>query len=142
LDVACPVFELLCRIAVAQAQYEGRELRAAMANFQQVYGIGRAVGNRLMSFTGLMAYAHVALDSGRHRRSGLWCLREALAMGEARNYTSYLLWRPHATRLPAHTHPRALTLMGRDAIGAARLALAAQDRDARTVSREQGRCCD
>ncbi|HUP94974.1 MAG TPA: BTAD domain-containing putative transcriptional regulator [Burkholderiales bacterium] len=96
IEVGCPVFELLCRIAAAQAQYEGRELRASMANFQQVYGIGRAVGNRLMSFTGLMAYAHVALESGRHRRSGLWCLREALAMGKPRNYTSYLLWRPQA----------------------------------------------
>jgi LuxR family transcriptional regulator, maltose regulon positive regulatory protein len=96
IEVGCPVFEMLSRIAAAQAQYEGRELRASMANFQQVYGLGRAVGNRLMSFTGLMAYAHVALDSGRHKRSGLWCLREALALGKPRNYTSYLLWRPQA----------------------------------------------
>ena len=94
VEVGCPVFEVLCRIAAAHVQYQGGEYRAAMANFQQVYDTARHIRNHLLEYTGLMAYAYLALHSGRRPRSGLWSLRRALALGKPRNYSAYLLWRP------------------------------------------------
>ena len=94
VEVGCPVFEVLCRVASAHVQYQGGDYRAAMANFQQVYDIARRIRNHLLEYTGLMAYAYVALHSGRRPRSGLWSLRRALAVGNPRNYTAFLLWRP------------------------------------------------
>jgi LuxR family maltose regulon positive regulatory protein len=94
VEVGCPVFEVLCRIASAHVQYEGGEQRAAMAQFQQVYDTAKRIRNHLLEFTGLMAYAYVALEGGRRPRSGMWALRQALAVAKPRNYTSFLLWRP------------------------------------------------
>lgn len=94
IEVGCPVFEVLCRIASAQVHYEGGEQRAAWMHFQQVYDISRRIRNHLLEFTGLMAYAHVALDSGRRPRSGARALRYALEIAKPRNYTCHLLWRP------------------------------------------------
>ena len=94
IEVGCPVFEVLCRIASANALYEAKEQRAAFDQFQQVYGIARHIRNHLLEFTGLMNYAYPALDSGRRPRSGMRALRQALAVGKPRNYLSFLLWRP------------------------------------------------
>jgi LuxR family maltose regulon positive regulatory protein len=94
IEVGCPVFEVLCRIAAAHAHYEGGEQRAAWIHFQQVYDISRRIRNHLLEFTGLMAYAYVALDSGRRPRSGARALRYALEIAKPRNYLGFLLWRP------------------------------------------------
>lgn len=94
IEVGCPVFEALCRMASAQVQYAGGDLRGALASFQRVYDLARPIRNHLLEFTGLMAYAHIALDSGRRPRSGMRALRQALQIAKPRNYLSHLLWLP------------------------------------------------
>jgi LuxR family maltose regulon positive regulatory protein len=94
IEVGCPVFEVLCRIASAHVHYESMEPRAVWLQFQQVYDTTRHIRNHLLEFSGLMSYAYVALDSGRRPRSGLRALRQALALGKPRNYVSFPLWRP------------------------------------------------
>ena len=96
IEVGCPVFEVLCRIASAHVLYEAGDVRGAFSHFQHVYDIARPIGNHLIEFTGLMSYAFVALDSGRRPRSGMWSLRQALAVGKPRNFASHLLWRPES----------------------------------------------
>lgn len=96
IEVGCPVFEVLCRIASANVLYEAREQRATFDQFQQVYGIARHIRNHLLEFTGLMNYAYPALDSGRRPRSGMRALRQALAIAKPRNYLSFALYRPQA----------------------------------------------
>jgi hypothetical protein len=96
IEVGCPVFEVLCRIASANVLYEAKEQRAAFDQFQQVYGIARHIRNHLIEFTGLMNYAYPALDSGRRPRSGMRALRQALVIAKPRNYLSFALWRPQA----------------------------------------------
>jgi len=96
VEVGCPVFEALCRMASAQVQYAGKDLRGALTSFQRVYDIARPIRNHLLEFTGLLCYAHVALDSGRRPRSGMRALRQALEVGKPRNYLSHLLWTPES----------------------------------------------
>ena len=94
IEVGCPVFEVMCRTASAHVHYEEREPRATWLQFQQVYDTTRHIRNHLLEFSGLLAYAYVALDSGRRPRSGMRALRQALAVGKPRNYLSFPLWRP------------------------------------------------
>jgi DNA-binding SARP family transcriptional activator len=94
IEVGCPVFEVLCRIAAAQVLYEGGESRAAWLQFQQIYDTARRIRNHLLEYTGLLSYAYVALDSGRRPRSGMRALQQALAVGKPRNYVCFPLWRP------------------------------------------------
>ncbi|MGH8678566.1 MAG: hypothetical protein ACREUQ_09480, partial [Burkholderiales bacterium] len=94
IEVGIPVFEVLCRIASAYVHYQAKELQAVLAQFQRVYDIARHIHNRVLEFTGLMAYAYVALDSGRRTRSGIRALKQALAVGKPRNYLTYPLWLP------------------------------------------------
>ena len=96
VEVGCPYFEVLCRLASALVLYESGERSNAMAQFQQLYDLGRVMNNRLLEYTGWMCYAQVALEDGRRRRSGLWALREALRIGKPRNYSAFTLWRPEA----------------------------------------------
>jgi ATP/maltotriose-dependent transcriptional regulator MalT/DNA-binding SARP family transcriptional activator len=94
VEVGCPYFEVLCRLATAHVLYESGEHSNAMAQFQQIYDLGRSMNNRLLEYTGWMCYAQVALEDGRRKRSGLWALREALKIGKPRNYSAFTLWRP------------------------------------------------
>ncbi len=94
IDVGCPVFEVMCRIASAHVHYEGGEPRAAWLQLQQVYDTARHIRNYLLEFSALLCYAYVALDSGRRPRSGMRALRQAFAEGKPRNYLSFPLWRP------------------------------------------------
>jgi ATP/maltotriose-dependent transcriptional regulator MalT/DNA-binding SARP family transcriptional activator len=96
VEVGCQYFEVLCRLATAHVLYESGERSNALAQFQQIYDLGRVMKNRLLDFTGLMGYAQIALDDRRRRRSGLWALRQALVVGKPRNYATFTLWRPDA----------------------------------------------
>jgi LuxR family maltose regulon positive regulatory protein len=96
IEVGCPVFEALCRMAAAHVQYRGNDVRGALASFQHVYDIARPIRNHLLEFTGLMCYAYVALDSGRRPRSGMRALRQALEVAKPRSYLSHLLWLPES----------------------------------------------
>ena len=94
IEVGCPVFEVMCRTASAHVHYECQEPHAAWLQFQQVYDTTRRIRNHLLEFSGLLAYAYIALDSGRRPHSGMRSLRQALAVGKPRNYLSFPLWRP------------------------------------------------
>ena len=102
-EVGCPTYLFLCHLASAQVFFQGGEERKALAHLQQVYDIARPIHSHLIQFTGLMNYAYVVLDGGRRPRSGLRALRYSLEMGKARNFTSFLLWRPDLlARLCSH----------------------------------------
>jgi len=94
IEVGCPFFEVLCRLAAAQVLYESGERSNAMAQIRHALDVGRVINNRLLEFTGLMSYAQIALEDKLRRRSGLWALREALKIGKPRNYSAFTLWRP------------------------------------------------
>lgn len=111
VEVGCPYFEVLCRLAAAEVLYEGGERTNAMAQFQQAYDLGRPIRNHLLEFTGLMSYARIALEDKRRRRSGLLALRQALTVGKPRNFVTFTLWRPDplarlmSRALEAHIEP-------------------------------------
>jgi len=94
IEVGCPVFEVLCRIASAQVHHAVGEMPPAWLQFQQVYDTARHIRNHLLEYTGLLCYAHLALHSGRRPRSGMRALQRALALGKPRNYVSFPLWQP------------------------------------------------
>ena len=94
IELGSPHFEALCRMAAAHVLHEAGDLRSALAHFQRVYDTARNIPNHLLDFTGLMMYAHVALESGKRPRSGLRALKLALEIAKPRNYLSFLLWRP------------------------------------------------
>ncbi len=94
IEVGCPVFEVMCRIASAHVYYESGESRAAWLQLQQVYETARHIRNHFLEFSGLLCFAYVALDSGRRPRSGMRALRQAFVLGKPRNYLSFPLWRP------------------------------------------------
>lgn len=94
IEVGCPVFEALCRIASAQVHHAVGEMPSAWLQFQQVYDSVRHIRNHLLEFTGLLAYAHIALESGRRPSSGMRALHRALVLGKPRNYVSFPLWQP------------------------------------------------
>jgi len=96
VEVGCPYFEVLCRLAAAQVLYESGERSNAMAQIRHALDVGRVIKNRLLEFTGLMSYAQIALEDKLRKRSGLWALREALKIGKPRNYSAFTLWRPEA----------------------------------------------
>ena len=100
VEVGCPYFEVLCRLAAAQVLYESGENSNAMAQIRHAFDLGRVIKNRLLEFTGLMSYAQIVLEDKRRRRSGLRALRQALTVGKPRNYSAFTLWRPdHLARL-------------------------------------------
>lgn len=94
IEVGCPVFEVLCRIASAQVHHAVGEMPPAWLQFRQVYDTARRIRNHLLEYTGLLCYAHLALASGRRPRSGMRALQRALALGKPRNYVSFPLWQP------------------------------------------------
>jgi DNA-binding SARP family transcriptional activator len=94
IEVGCPVFEVLCRVASALVYYASSEPRSAWLQFQQIYDTARRINNHFLEVSALLAYAYVALDSERRPRSGIRALRQALAVGKPRNYLSFPLWRP------------------------------------------------
>jgi ATP/maltotriose-dependent transcriptional regulator MalT/DNA-binding SARP family transcriptional activator len=94
IEVGTPYFEAMCNMAAAHVLHESGAMRNVLAHFKRVHEIARRIPNHLLEFTGLMAYAYVALESGRRSRWGLRALRLALEVGKPRNYLSFLLWRP------------------------------------------------
>ena len=103
IEVGCPFWEVLCRLAAAQVQYECGEDKRASRQLQQVHHLARRMAkNRLIEFMTLLGYAQLAIEHGRSR-SGLKALGYALALGRKSGYQHFLWWRPAAVvRLLAH----------------------------------------
>ncbi len=102
IEVGCPYFEVLCRLALAEALAECGDERKCIAHLQQLRPLVEAINNRHLEFTCLVGVGRLALDHGR-QRPGLNALRRGLALGREYGYTHFLWWRPAAmARVCAH----------------------------------------
>lgn len=95
VEVGCPYFEALCRLALAEILAECGDERKCIAQLQQLRPLVEAIDNRHLEFTCLMAFGRLALEHGR-QRPGLNSLRRGLALGREYGYEHFLWWRPQA----------------------------------------------
>ena len=93
VEVGCPYFEALCRLAMAEILAECGDERKSIAHLQQLREIVEKINNRHLEFTCLLGFARLALEHGR-TRTGLTALRRGLALGREYGYTHFLWWRP------------------------------------------------
>lgn len=95
VEVGCPYFEALCRLALAEILAECGDERKCVAQLQQLRPLVEAINNRHLEFTCLMAFGRLAIEHGR-QRPGLNSLRRGLALGREYGYEHFLWWRPSA----------------------------------------------
>jgi ATP/maltotriose-dependent transcriptional regulator MalT/DNA-binding SARP family transcriptional activator len=95
VEVGCPYFEVLCRLALAEMLAECGDERKSIAQLQQLRPIVEAIDNRHLGFTCLVVFGRLALEHGR-QRPGLRALGRGLALGREYGYTHFLWWRPAA----------------------------------------------
>jgi DNA-binding SARP family transcriptional activator len=93
IEVGCPLFEVLCRLALAEILAECGDERKCIAHLQTLRDIVRAIDNRHLEFTCLIGLAQIALAHGR-QRTGLTALRRGLQLGREYGYSHFLWWRP------------------------------------------------
>ena len=79
IEVGCPMFEVLCRLALAEILAECGDERKCVANLQTLRSIAQGIDNRHLEFTGLVVFAQIALGHG-HERTGLAALRRGLEL--------------------------------------------------------------
>jgi len=102
IEVGCPYFEVLCRLALAEVLAECGDERKSIAHLQELRPLVEAINNRHLEFTCLAIFGRLALDHGR-QRAGQNALRRGLALGREYGYTHFLWWRPGAmARACAH----------------------------------------
>ena len=86
-------FQVICEISLAQVLLQCGDTGKAVTYLKRVrHNVGR-IKNRLLEFTGLMAYSHCALELGR-TQSGLNALKAALSLGREKGYSHFLWWQP------------------------------------------------
>ncbi len=95
IEVGCPYFEALCRLAMAEILVECGDERKSIAHLQQLRAIVENINNRHLEFTCLIGFGRLAFERGR-TRIGLVALRRGLALGREYGYTHFLWWRPAA----------------------------------------------
>ena len=95
IEVGCPLFEALCRLALAEILAECGDERKCIAHLQALRDIARRIDNAHLEFTCLAGFAQIALERGR-QRPGLNALRRALELGRQYGYAHFLWWRPAA----------------------------------------------
>lgn len=95
VEVGCPYFEVLCRLALAEALAECGDERKCVAHLRQLRRLVEAIDNHHLEFTCLLGFGRLALEHGR-RRPGLNALRRGLALGREYDYAHFLWWRPEA----------------------------------------------
>ena len=95
IEVGCPFFEAICRLALAQALFECGDKRKCIAQLQQLRAIVGGIDNRLLEFACLVGFADLALRHGRVR-AGLRALRNGLSIGKRFGYQHFLWWWPAA----------------------------------------------
>ncbi len=93
VESACPCYEMLCRIAIAQVLSDLGEGEEAISHLSKVRSQWRLIPNPWLEFHERMAFTHVALRHGRGRQ-GLAGLRRALEIGRDNGFTHLLWWRP------------------------------------------------
>ena len=95
VEVGCPYFEVLCRLALAEILAECGDERKCAAHLHALRDIARDIDNRHLEFTCLIGFAQIALEHGR-QRPGLNALRRGLELGRQFGYAHFLWWRPAA----------------------------------------------
>jgi len=95
IEVGCPLFEVLCRTALAEILAECGDERKCVAHLQTLRGLVEGIDNRHLEFTCLIGFAQIALAHGR-QRTGLAALRRGLQLGREYGYSHFLWWRPAA----------------------------------------------
>jgi hypothetical protein len=95
IEVGCPYFEVLCRLALAAILADCGDQRKCVAHLQTLRGIVRGIDNRFLEFTCLIGFAQIAIDHGRSR-PGYNALRRGLELGRQYGYAHFLGWRPNA----------------------------------------------
>lgn len=95
IEVGCPLFEVLCRLALAGILAECGDLRRCTSHLQTLRAVARGIDNRHLEFTCLIGFAQIALAHG-HERTGLTGLRRGLELGREYGYFHFLWWQPSA----------------------------------------------
>jgi LuxR family transcriptional regulator, maltose regulon positive regulatory protein len=93
VEVGCPYFEALCRLALAQVLFECGDERKCIAQLLKTRAIARQIPNRHLEYACLLGFADMALQHGRVR-PGLHALRRGLELGREYGYHHFLWWRP------------------------------------------------
>jgi LuxR family maltose regulon positive regulatory protein len=93
IDVGCPHFEVLCRLALAQVLFHYGDERKILHHLREVHRIARKIPNKLLEFMCLLGYAQLALAHTR-KRSGRNALRYALALGREHGFMHFVWWQP------------------------------------------------
>ena len=91
IEVGCPYFEVLCRLALARVLADCNDERKCAAQLRQMRDIVAAIDNRHLEFACLTVFAGMALEHGRPR-SGLNALRRAFALGREYGYDHFQWW--------------------------------------------------
>ena len=95
IEVGCPLYEVLCRLALAEILADCGDERKCVAHLQTLRGIARGIDNHHLEFACLVGFAQIALGHGRSR-TGLAALRRGLELGREYGYAHFLWWRPAA----------------------------------------------
>ena len=95
IEVGCPLFEVLCRLSLAEILVECGDERKCIAHLQAMRDIARRIDNAHLEFTCLLGFAQIALAHNR-QRPGVNALRRALQLGRQYGYEHFLGWRPAA----------------------------------------------
>jgi ATP/maltotriose-dependent transcriptional regulator MalT len=92
IEVGCPFFEVLCRLALAEILAECGDERKCVAHLHALRSIVRGIDNAHLEFTCLIGFAQIALEHGR-TRPGMNALRRGLEIGRQYGYAHFLWWR-------------------------------------------------
>jgi ATP/maltotriose-dependent transcriptional regulator MalT len=95
VEVGCPYFEVLCRLALAEILADCGDERKCVAHLHALRSIVRRIGNGHLEFTCLIGFAQIAMQHGRSR-PGLNALRRGLELGRQYGYGHFLWWRSAA----------------------------------------------
>jgi ATP/maltotriose-dependent transcriptional regulator MalT len=95
VEVGCPFFEVLCRMALAEILAECGDEHKCIAHLHALRSIVRGIDNAHLEFTCLIGFAQIAMEHGR-TRPGLNALRRGLELGRHYGYAHFLWWRPSA----------------------------------------------
>jgi ATP/maltotriose-dependent transcriptional regulator MalT len=102
IEVGCPYFEVLTRLAMAQILAECGDERKCVSHLRQMRALARDIDSRHLEYACLLGFADIALEHGR-QRAGLNALRRGFVLGREHGYQHFLGWQPAAmARLCAH----------------------------------------
>ncbi|HEX2197471.1 MAG TPA: hypothetical protein VHG88_02455 [Burkholderiales bacterium] len=95
VEVGCPYFEVLCRLALAEILADCGDERKCASHLHALRSIVRNIDNGHLEFTCLIGFAQIAMAHNRSR-PGLNALRRGLQLGRQYGYEHFLWWRPDA----------------------------------------------